>query len=224
MHLDTVWAVIDDERAGLAALSEELSPAEWEAPSLCAGWRVADVAAHLTLAHMGVGEASRELLRARGSFDRMIRDTALRQAAAVPPEDYPRRLRAMVGSRRTAPGITPLEPLIDVLVHGQDIVVPLGRTRRMPLGAAAAAADRVWSMSFPFHARRRLSGVRLAATDAPWSAGEGSTVTGPIAALLLLLTGRAAALDQLSGAGAAELTHRVSATPRRRDHGPRRST
>ncbi len=72
----------------------------------------------------------------------MIRDTALR-AASLPREEYPRRLRAMVGSRRTAPFVTPTEPLIDVLVHGQDIAVPLGRDRPVPTDAAVVAATRV---------------------------------------------------------------------------------
>jgi hypothetical protein len=56
-----------------------------------------------------------------------------------------------------------------------------------------------------FHARWRLAGYRLAATDEAWSAGEGQEVARPIAALLLLLTGRPAALDRMSGPGAAKL-------------------
>src|SRR5437763_16826399 len=111
----------------------------------------------------------------------------------------------MAGSRRKAPGVSHLEPLIDVLVHGQDIAIPLGRTRPMPTEAAMAAADRVWPDLFPWRARRKLSGFRFAATDCSWSAGDGLRVEGPIAAILLLLTGRDAAWPQLSGPGAAEL-------------------
>ena len=108
-------------------------------------------------------------------------------------------LRDMVGSRRKVLGITPLEPLVDVLVHGQDIAIPLGRTRPVPAAAAAVAATRVWTKNWPFYARRRLRGLRLAATDVDWTVGQGRLVEGPIAALLLLLTGRTAALDRLSG-------------------------
>ncbi|MGY1620663.1 maleylpyruvate isomerase family mycothiol-dependent enzyme [Geodermatophilus sp. SYSU D00965] len=208
MDLDDVWRTIDAERSSLADLFEELSPAEWEAASLCDAWRVRDVAAHLTLAHMGPREALVGAIRARGSFDRMIRDTALR-AAHLPVEEYPRRLRAMVGSRRRAPLVTPLEPLTDVLVHGQDVAVPLGRERPVPPAAAAAAATRVWETGFPFRARRRLGGVRLTATDVGWSVGQGPVVEGPIAALLLLLTGREeAALRRLGGDGAQHLAER----------------
>jgi uncharacterized protein (TIGR03083 family) len=209
MDEDAVWSATDRERASLADLLDGLDADEWDVPSLCAGWRVREVAAHLALAHTGAAEAVRGLVRARGSFDRMIRDTALRHATA-PPEQLAGQIRAMVGSRRHAPGITSLEPLLDVLVHGQDIAVPLGRPRPMPPAAAAAAAPRVWSMPWPlsttFAARRRLRGLRLVATDTDWSAGAGERVEGPVGALLLLLTGRtAAAAGQLSGPGTARL-------------------
>jgi uncharacterized protein (TIGR03083 family) len=200
MDLDEVWRSIDAERAGLADLLEDLSPTEWETPSLCDAWRVGDVAAHLTLAHTGYRAALVGAVRARGSFDAMIRDTALR-AVGQPRDEYPRRLRAMVGSRRTAPFLTPLEPLVDVLVHGQDIARPLGRDRPMPTASATAAAQRAWDMRFPFRARKRLAGLRLAATDIDWTVGSGAPVEGPIAALLLLVTGRDAAVEQLTGDG-----------------------
>ena len=201
MDLDDVWRSIDAERTGLADLLEDLSPEEWGSSSLCDALRVRDVAVHLTQAHMGLGPALIGAVRSRGSFDRMIRDAALR-ATPLPPAECARRLRAMVGSRRTAPFITPTEPLIDVLVHGQDITLPLGRTRPMPTTAAVAAAQRVWDLGFPFRARRRLAGLRLSATDADWAVGSGAPVEGPIAALLMLVTGRRATLDELTGDGA----------------------
>ena len=52
-----------------------------------------------------------------------------------------------------------------------------------------------------WRARTRLRGVQLVATDVDWSVGAGPAVEGPVEALLLLLTGRAAALDRLSGPG-----------------------
>ncbi len=212
MNHGDVWRTIDGERLSLANLFGSLSADEWETESLCTGWRVRDVAAHLTLAHMGMLAGVLAMLRARGNLNRMIRDTAVRQAR-LPTGQYAVLLRGMIGSRRTAPGITELEPLIDVLVHGQDIAIPLGRTRPVPPAAAATAATRVWSMGRPFHAERKLSGFRLVATDHPWSAGRGRQVEGPVAAILLLLTGRRAALPQLSGPGAAELQARMSQQP-----------
>ena len=209
MNEDAVWAVIDRERLGLADLLEDLSAEEWLHPSLCSGWRVCDVAAHLALAHTGPVQAVLGMVRARGNFDRMISDTARRHATA-PQRQVIAEIRAMAGSRRLAAGVTYVDPLLDVLVHGQDIAVPLGRSRPMPVEAAATAATRVWTMPWPlsdaFRARARLSGLELVASDIDWSVGEGARVEGPIAALLLLLTGRTVALHKLSGTGVGQLS------------------
>jgi uncharacterized protein (TIGR03083 family) len=201
---DLVWRVIDDERSRLADLMDNLSDAEWRRPSLCTAWTVREVAAHLTLAQTRPLSALGSLIRAGGSFDRMIRDTATRQAR-LPVHAYPQQLRAMVGSRRTAPFISELAPLIDLLCHAQDIARPIGRPYPMPVDAAVAAADHIWNLSFPFRAQRRLRGFELVATDAPWRAGAGVRVEGPISALLLLVSGRPAALADLAGPGAPDL-------------------
>ena len=200
MDLDDVWRSIDSERLSLADLLDDLSRAEWETPSLCTGWLVRDVAAHLTQAHMGYREALIAAVRARGSFDRMVRDAALRIDPLAPGE-CSRRIRAMVGSRRRAPMVSPIEPLLDVLVHGQDIAVPLGRERPVPPVPATAAAQRAWDMGFPFRARKRLAGLRLRATDGDLLLGEGAPVEGTTGDLLLLVTGRTATVHRLSGEG-----------------------
>ena len=122
---DAVWAAVDRERVELADLLDGLTPEEWAHPSLCTAWRVRDVAAHLSLAHTSTRQAIIDMARAGGSFDRMVRDSALRRAEA-PPGELTVRIRAMAGSRRLAPGVSHLEPLLDSLVHGQDITVPLG--------------------------------------------------------------------------------------------------
>jgi uncharacterized protein (TIGR03083 family) len=214
MDVADVWQVIDEERSTLADLLEELTEQEWEQPSLCDAWRVRDVAAHLTLAHLGWSAAAVEFVRAGGGFNRMIRDTALRQARR-PVEEYPIRLRAMVGSRRKAPGVTAVEPMLDLLVHGQDITVPLGRHRPVPRDAAATAASRAWAKNWPFRTRRRLHGMRLVATDVSWTAGSGLPVHGTIADLLLLVTGRPVDAARFSGPGA----HTLHAQPGSSDGG-----
>lgn len=64
-----------------------------------------------------------------------------------------------------------------------------------------------------FHARKKLAGYRLVADEAPWAAGHGHQISGPIGALLLLLTGRPAALPQLSGPGTADLRKLLTHAP-----------
>ena len=184
---------------------DRLNP-PWDRPSLCAGWRVRDVAAHLTLGtSVGLGRGTIEFARALGNINRMIHDTAVRKADAVSTDQVVADLRAAAQSRRRPPGTSHLDPLSDVLVHGQDIALALGRHREIPLDAAVVAADRDWTMGFPFWARRRLSGLRLTATDVDWSVGAGAPVEGPIAALLLIITGRPAMIPALTGSGVAGL-------------------
>lgn len=205
---DRVWAAIDEQRASLADLLDGLTPEQWETPSLCAGWRVRDVAAHLTLAHASLGQALADLVRARGSMHRMIRESAVRQAL-LPTGELAARLRAMVGSRRRVVGLTPLEPLLDVLVHGQDIAVPLGIDRPMPAQPSRPALERAVAMSWYWPAQRSLRGLRLRATDSDFDHGRGPEVSGTTGALLLLVTGRtSAALPRLSGDGLATFAGR----------------
>ena len=215
MDRDSAWRAVEEQRRSLADLLEGLSAAQWEQPSLCSGWRVADVAAHLTLgAQVGPLTGALEFARARGNINRLIHDTAVRRATALGQDLVIADLRRIAGSRRHPPGTSRLDPLADVLVHGQDIARPLGLDRPMPLEAAAVAATRDWTMGFPFHARRRLSGLRLSATDVGWSVGDGPVVEGPIAPLLLLITGRPAGLDELTGDGVPLLLPRFPAGER----------
>jgi uncharacterized protein (TIGR03083 family) len=201
MDRSTVWAAVDHERASLADLLDTLTEDEWATPSLCNGWTVRDVVAHLTLTAIGPGQATIALLRHGGSLGRTARETARRRAAVMSSAELIERLRGLVGSRRHLFGTRYVDSLVDVLVHGQDIAVPLGRERAIPLEAAVTAINRVATMGYWMGKRRRLRGLRLEATDARWTRGDGAVVRGPVAVLLLLLTGRRARLDELTGVG-----------------------
>ncbi|NUO46078.1 MAG: maleylpyruvate isomerase family mycothiol-dependent enzyme [Streptomyces sp.] len=198
LETDELWQVVDRERASLADLLESLDAEEWETPTRCGDWRVRDVAAHLTLAaRITRGQAVREMIRAHGNWNRMIHDTAVRQAEA-PVEVIVGHLRSIIGSRRLAPMTSPHEPLLDLLVHGQDIALALGREREVSPTAARAAAERVWTMRLPPRPWP-LPKARLVATDIEWTRGAGGEIRGPIAALLLLLTGRPEAAREWAG-------------------------
>ena len=190
MHEERIWQVVEHERLGLADLLEDLTPAQWEAPTMCEGWRVRDVAAHLTIAaRLRVPQMVAGMVRARGNFDRFVFDDARRRAAR-PPAELIAELRALAGSRRHPRPTKPIDPMVDMLVHGQDIALAVGTARAMPTDAAVAGSDHVWTSSFPFRARTRLAGYRLQATNADWAAGEGELVEAPVERLLLVLTGR----------------------------------
>jgi uncharacterized protein (TIGR03083 family) len=213
MDREASWRVIGAQRRSLADLLEELTDEQWEAPSLCAGWRVRDVAAHVAMAPQppGPGSMLSDAIRARGSFHRLNHDVAVRHASR-PAARLVAELREHADSRRLPVVTNYRNILFDVLVHGQDIAIPLGVPREMPIDAARAGAGRVWTMGWPFWAKRRLAGLRLTATDVAWSAGAGTEVCGSIADLLLLVTGRTVVLPRLSGDGAARLAQQLSRT------------
>ncbi len=199
MDSDTIWRHVDTQRAALADLLEGLPEASWETPSLCAEWTVRDVAAHLTFSHARLREMLWPAVRAGFRFDVMVRDSAIR--SPLTHEEIIAVLRGFLGSRRRAPLVSEREPLLDILVHTQDIAVPLGIDRPMPLDAAVVATDRVIALTKgPFRLRRLPRGVRLVATDVDWAWGAGQRVEGEIRWLLLAVAGREVAYQHLRGA------------------------
>ncbi|MFD5249953.1 maleylpyruvate isomerase family mycothiol-dependent enzyme [Amycolatopsis sp. NPDC058340] len=211
---DAIWRVIAAQRTSLADLLDDLSDDQWRRPSLCAGWTVRDVAAHLTLQQLGLRDLIATMAHWRGSMDRTIQDAARRRAAELSTARITAELRATAGSRRHTLGVTYLETLTDILIHAQDIAIPLGLRHEMPPDAAAVAADRVLSMRWPppLPSARKVAGFRLTATDISWATGAGPEVRGPMSALLLVCAGRLAALPRLSGDGAGDLAGRLSAS------------
>lgn len=218
MNEDQIWQAIDTQRAQLCDLLADLDDDQWRQPSLCPGWTVRDVAAHLTLQQLGPGAVLAQMFYWRGSIDRTTAHVARRRAAALTTEQLIAEIRATIGSRRHIVVVTRLETLCDILVHSQDIAIPLGRHLDLPADAAAVSASRTLSMRWPppLPSAKKMAGFRLTATDISWSAGDGPTIRGPIAALLLVCCGRTAALPQLTGDGIAELTARL--TPQTAGH------
>lgn len=213
MH-DAMWALVAAERLSLADLLDDLTPDQWETPSLCTQWRVRDVAAHLAMTPAGapgVGEMARALLRTRGHLWAAGCDVAVAYAHR-PTARLVDELRSSAGSRTKPVFVTSENILLDLVVHGQDIAIPLGRDRVVPPAAGEVALHRSWTMGWPFHAQRQLSGVRLRSEDCEWSGGSGPEVYGGAADLLLLMTARTTtALDRLHGPGIEMLRQRTMA-------------
>ncbi|KUH88406.1 maleylpyruvate isomerase family mycothiol-dependent enzyme [Mycobacterium sp. IS-1556] len=193
MDSNTVWRHIDEQRVNLADMLDGLEPQQWSTSSLCDGWTVREVAAHLTHSQLPKSKMLVELLRSGFRFNAMIYRAALHDKRS--PSELTAALREMRGSRKRPPGTSEVDPLMDVLVHTQDIAVPLGIDRPMPVDAAVVAAERVWTTGFPFHAQRRLRGVELAAIDADFRVGEGRLVEAPIRDILMVLVGRRTAIS-----------------------------
>jgi uncharacterized protein (TIGR03083 family) len=215
---DQIWSAIDGQRGRVADLLESLTDEQWEHPSLCDGWTVRDVGAHLTLQQMSLAQAVRLALRnPRQALDvnRIIRESSRKQARALSTKAIVAAIRATVGRHRHNPGVTHRTTLVDILVHGMDIAIPLNLHLEIPADAAAEAAAQVRSSAGTTKNRvfRDLSMRRfeLLATDFPWSTGDGPEIRGPIRALLLLLTGRPVGLADVTGPGADVLRRQLVA-------------
>lgn len=216
---DAVWGAIDDQRTRTADLLEQLTAEQWDHPSLCQGWTVRHVAAHLTLQQQRVRDVAAfvahnpRMLRSL-TLNATIHDSAVLQAHVLSTQEIIARIRAMIGSRRHNAFVTPLETLTDILVHSQDVAIPLGLDLPMRPTPTTLAATRRWDTrdTWPALVFRRLplDSYRLTAMDTDWTRGQGPEIAGPIGALLLLLTGRSVALEQLTGQGADALRSAAS--------------
>ncbi|MFI7675060.1 maleylpyruvate isomerase family mycothiol-dependent enzyme [Actinophytocola sp. NPDC049390] len=189
-----------DERLSLADLFESLDEHQWQAPSLCAGWSVLHVAAHLTTSTRTTWRTVLTgMVRARGDWNRMVDHLARDIAARHTRQELIAQLRETAGSPRRAPGAAEVDPLLDAIVHGQDVARPLGLARPMPLEPTIASLEHILTSRF-YGARKRFAHMRLEATDCDWSAGDGPhQLRGPVGDLLMVATGRPTGLATLSG-------------------------
>lgn len=196
------------ERTQLATLLHSLTPQQWQTPSLCAGWSVRDVVAHML---------SYEELSPFGVVSRFTRGWwRFDRANAIGLDDYtdhtphelldlldrslwPRGLTTAFGSRIA---------LVDGMIHQQDIRRPLGLPRDIPVDRLVPALDFA-RIAPPIGALRRVRGLRLTATDLDWAAGRGPEVRGTGEALLMAMAGRAAVTDELEGRGLVKLRDRI---------------
>jgi uncharacterized protein (TIGR03083 family) len=202
------WPMIHAERRALLADARTLNSAQWSTPSLCDGWTVRDVVAHQTATSlMTPGRFFGKLAAAGFRFNDMTaKDIATVNAGSV--EDTLALLEKQLDATTHPPG--PLEAMLgEVMVHGEDFRRPLGISRTYPAEGLVRAADFFRGSNLLLGGKRRIEGLRLRAVDADWSTGTGPEVSGPMASLLLAITGRRAALQDLSGDGVAVLGQRM---------------
>ena len=209
-------SILDDIAAERRALVERLrglTDEQWRTPSLCEGWTVHHVLAHLTTPFLVSRPAmGLRFLRHRGIGSAM--DATARTLAARPPEELLDVLEANARSSFVPPGFRLPTPLTDVVVHSADVRWPLGdppadwhRPERLrPVLDFLVGPLAVGGFLPP----SRRSGLRLVATDADWQHGRGAEVTGPSLLLAMSLLGRAPALDGLAGEGVPLLAARLA--------------
>jgi uncharacterized protein (TIGR03083 family) len=204
------------ERCDLAEFLASLDPQEWQAQSLCDEWTVKDVVAHVVsyeeLSPFGVAKRFAKGLVVRAN------EVGVREFAPLSPNELLDFLRGHLRPKGLTAAFGGVIGLVDGTVHHQDIRRALGRPRAVPV----ERLERILPL-VPGNPRlgagRRIKGLRLTATDVAWQHGDGPEVTGTGEALLMAMTGRPAALAELSGPGQPMLAARVTAQPGQR-HSP----
>jgi uncharacterized protein (TIGR03083 family) len=195
-----LWQVIHAERSALAHDLARLRPWQWEAQSMCVRWTVRELAAHLTaMEKMTPGRFMGHLPRAGLRLNALNAKDVL-DANRVTTAGLLNEYRAHL-SETTGPPWPTVLILGEIILHGQDIRRPLKMMHNYPQTAVLHVANFYKRTNLLVGARRRIAGLRLRATDADWSHGRGAEVTGPLLSLTLAMTGRAPAMDDLSGYG-----------------------
>jgi uncharacterized protein (TIGR03083 family) len=200
------WDAIASERLALADQLDPLTPEQWDTQSLCDAWTVRDVAAHLVVPHeISIPGFLVTFIAAGGSFSRANVAATAKQAKR-PTSDLIADIRRYADSRAKPPGFGSEAPLSEVLVHGQDIRIPLGLDDTSSLGSWAAALDfLVQPKARRGFVSQPLQGFHFVASDLDWEHGTGDEVRGPAKALALTMMGRKARTEELSGPGASRL-------------------
>jgi uncharacterized protein (TIGR03083 family) len=207
MATTSPWPLIHGEREALVADLGALTGDQWGTPSLCDGWTVRDVLGHMiATAKMTPPRFFVSMAAAGFRFNNMNAKGVAGEATATPGDGLA-NFRSHLKDTTHPPG--PVEAMLgEAVIHSADIRKPLGIPHEYPEEALNRVADFYKGSNLIVGAKQRIDGVTLRATDTGWSSGSGPEVAGPHLSLILAMTGRAAALADLSGAGLGTLKSR----------------
>jgi uncharacterized protein (TIGR03083 family) len=208
MDKSDIWPVIHTERKALATDLQALDAEQWQATSLCSQWTVRDVTAHMTATAKITPPAFFTKLAMSGFNFGRLQDKDITAEKGASPADTLARFDAVVNSEKHPPG--PIDSWLgEAILHAEDIRRPLAIQHEYPKDAVVRLADFYKGSNLVVGTKRRIEGLTLRATDADWSHGSGPEVSGPIMPLVMAMTGRKAALDNLTGDGVATLRTRA---------------
>ena len=196
------WNDVKADRERFADYLETLDAADWETESLCQGWTVKGVTTHLLVTTtMSKGQVFGSFLKAGFNLDKMNAKLIAQMTAALSTDEIIAKTRATAGSASAPPGLKPLGVFSEVLTHTADISLAVGKPLDLPPEHYVIGLDYLKGVQPVLGCKKRIEGLRLHATNADWSTGEGPLVEGPAKILVTAMTGRRATLDQLTGEG-----------------------
>jgi uncharacterized protein (TIGR03083 family) len=173
----------------LAALLEASSAEVWDAQSLCEKWLVRNVVAHVAMPVRLTPEMfGAEMAAAGGNFE-VLSDTVALRDASLPVAELLRQLRSAQLHHWEPPGGGSVGAMTHAVIHSADVTVALDWPPAAPDEAQIAVLEQLTAFDKPLFGID-LTGVRLEATDASWSWGEGRLVRADSASLIALLGGR----------------------------------
>jgi uncharacterized protein (TIGR03083 family) len=124
------------------------------------------------------------------------------------PADTLARFKDRISATTHPPG--PVDAIYgETIVHSTDIRRPLGIDHTFPADALTRVGAFYRKSNLIVGGKRRAAGLTFRATDIDWTVGSGPEVSGPALSLVMAITGRQAALDDLSGDGVATLKQRM---------------
>jgi uncharacterized protein (TIGR03083 family) len=206
--------LMQEESRDLAGFLDDLSDADWNRTTLCAGWRVREGVSHMATGHTASLTGYLAVLtRCAGSVEKTSDVLARRFGAEHTPAEITAAFRRGTSGRPQGPtALVPRAELFtDHLVHHQDIRRPLGRPRDIPQARLLAALHSLEHLGARVGSKPRMRGLRLVADDVPFRMKVGAEVRGPAEALVMAVCGRADAAGDLRGEGAELLRRRLAA-------------
>jgi len=189
-------ALVGGEFTWLGDVLDGLDDEAWDTSSLCEGWRVREVVAHMTQAMRYTPPEFLAELDACGRDFTLLSNSIAERDAGLSTATHLANLRDDAMHAWVPPGGGSMGALSHVVIHGLDITVPLGIARPVPDPAVVAIFEHLAAgghADFGYE----LVGRCLRATDVNRSFGSGTPVSGTAADLVLLMSGRKLAAGRI---------------------------
>ena len=174
---------------GVADLLSSAPAETWDAPSLCEGWQIRHVVAHVTMpARFTPEQFGAEVAAAGGDFT-VLSNTVAARDGSLPVADHLVQLRSPLLHFWEPPGGGAAGALSHAVIHSLDITIALDRPPVAPAEALLAVLDQLTAASGAIFGLD-LAGVQLVASDSDWNWGNGESLRAHSGALVALLSGR----------------------------------